>query len=185
MSVSDKGDMQNVQRSGSRGTGLKITGIDHIVNNSSVFSFIKKCFDLVMFNQNVMTGLFQRIHQTCLWWHLQDFSDHLVPLNLYLQSHVHLPPLLRKPLHLKIWWTTMSSLHFSFSIIQFKFICITLFTMQIVAKQLYRKLRFYIIFSNSLSVVWMQRYHFFRTDPIPKILSIGRYRSNPIPAQFF
>ncbi len=69
--------------------------------------------------------------------------------------------------------------------IQFKFICIALFTMQIVAKQLYRKLRFYIIFSNSLSVVWMQRYHFFRTDPIPKILSIGRYRSNPIPAQFF
>ncbi len=27
MSVSDKGDMQNVQSSGSRGTGLKITGV--------------------------------------------------------------------------------------------------------------------------------------------------------------
>ncbi len=31
----------------------------------------------------------------------------------------------------------------------------------------------------------MQRYHFFRTNLIPKILSICRYRSNPIPAQFF
>ncbi len=29
MSVSDKGDMQNVQSSGSRGTGLKITGLVH------------------------------------------------------------------------------------------------------------------------------------------------------------
>ncbi len=28
MSVSDKGDMQNVQSSGSRGTGLKITDLD-------------------------------------------------------------------------------------------------------------------------------------------------------------
>ncbi len=27
MSVSDKGDMQNVQSSGSRGTGLKTTGL--------------------------------------------------------------------------------------------------------------------------------------------------------------
>ncbi len=31
----------------------------------------------------------------------------------------------------------------------------------------------------------MQRYHFFRTDPIPQNLRIGRYRSNPIPALFF
>ncbi len=31
----------------------------------------------------------------------------------------------------------------------------------------------------------MQRYHFFRTNPIPRILRIGRYRSNPIPAQVF
>ncbi len=28
MSMSDKGDMQNVQSSGSRGTGLKTTGLD-------------------------------------------------------------------------------------------------------------------------------------------------------------
>ncbi len=28
----------------------------------------------------------------------------------------------------------------------------------------------------------MQRYHSFRTDPIPKILRIGRVRSDPIPA---
>ncbi len=38
-------------------------------------------------------------------------------------------------------------------ILFFKFICTTLFTMQIVAKQLYRKLHFYIIISNSLSLV--------------------------------
>ncbi len=31
----------------------------------------------------------------------------------------------------------------------------------------------------------MQRYHFFRTDPIPNILRIGRYRSNPIQRSFF
>ncbi len=31
----------------------------------------------------------------------------------------------------------------------------------------------------------MQRYHFFRTNPIQKILSIGRFWSDPIPAQFF
>ncbi len=31
----------------------------------------------------------------------------------------------------------------------------------------------------------MQRYHFFRSDPIQKILSIGRYWSDPILAQFF
>ncbi len=31
----------------------------------------------------------------------------------------------------------------------------------------------------------MQRYNLFRTDPIPKILRIGRYRSNPIQAQFY
>ncbi len=36
-------------------------------------------------------------------------------------------------------------------------------------------------------VLGMQQYHFFRTDPIQKILSIGRYRSrsDPIPVQFF
>ncbi len=31
----------------------------------------------------------------------------------------------------------------------------------------------------------MQQYHFFRSDPIQKILSIGQFRSDPIPAQFF
>ncbi len=29
---------------------------------------------------------------------------------------------------------------------------------------------------------WMQQYHFFRSDPIQKILSIGQFRSDPIPA---
>ncbi len=52
--------------------------------------------------------------------------------------------------------------------IQFKFICIALFMMQVIAKQLYRKLSFYIIFSNSLSVVtvklmsiWQKCFFFF------------------------
>ncbi len=31
----------------------------------------------------------------------------------------------------------------------------------------------------------MQRYHFFRSDPIQKILSIGQFRSDPILAQGF
>ncbi len=31
----------------------------------------------------------------------------------------------------------------------------------------------------------MQRYHFFRSDPIQKILSIGQIRSDPILAQVF
>ncbi len=39
--------------------------------------------------------------------------------------------------------------------IQFQFIFIALFTIQIIAKQLYRKLSFYNIFSSSLSVVTM------------------------------
>ncbi len=35
------------------------------------------------------------------------------------------------------------------------------------------------------SILGMQRYHFFRSDPIQKILSIGRFRSDPSAVFFF
>ncbi len=44
-----------------------------------------------------------------------------------------------------------------FNSIQFKFICIALFMIQIVAKQLYKNLSFYNIFSSSLSEVTISR----------------------------
>ncbi len=51
--------------------------------------------------------------------------------------------------------------------IQFKFICIALFTLQIVAKQLYRKLSFYNIFINiNLFCIFriLKRYHSFHNN---------------------
>ncbi len=36
-----------------------------------------------------------------------------------------------------------------------------------------------------MSVLGMQRYHFFRSDPIQKILSIGQFRSDPSAGFFY
>ncbi len=55
-------------------------------------------------------------------------------------------------LNLILIGTVFECMSVTFSI-QFKFICIALFMIQIVAKQLCRKLSFYNIFSSSLSVV--------------------------------
>ncbi len=63
-----------------------------------------------------------------------------------------------------VFWNLTTLFHQSFPLfitahisiqVQFKFICIALFTIQIVAKQLYRKLSLSKIFSSSLSVVTM------------------------------
>ncbi len=57
--------------------------IDLTVNISlvHVFSILKKCFDLVMFNQN---WTFRWKHQTSLWWRMQSMnSNHLTCLKVY------------------------------------------------------------------------------------------------------
>ncbi len=39
--------------------------------------------------------------------------------------------------------------------------------------------------SSLVPILGMQRYHFFRSDPIQKILSIGQFRSDPSAVFFF
>ncbi len=57
MSVSDKGDMQNVQSSGSRGTGLKTTGLKHKKKNGKI-KILKNYILLIFYSMSSRTQFF-------------------------------------------------------------------------------------------------------------------------------
>lgn len=58
------------------------------MNKPFVCFFYRKCFDLVMFYQNVFTG--SSSETASLWWCKQDLSSHLVYLNPTFGSNTHM-----------------------------------------------------------------------------------------------